>query len=194
MSQLKNRRGHPEAPPAIASDGKGGYREALVETWGQVPEYRGVGRPPTLKRPQPGWQYLQVVKKKSRSGRRLREVSIKVVYGQPQEVIDNVGAHTAYVERTNLSSRQMNGRLVRKTLSYSKQLEALEASCAWEDWVYNLSRPLKTLALELEVSTEGKRRRWKPISPAMAAGLTDHVWTLKELLSTVIPPQVINTK
>jgi hypothetical protein len=192
MSQLKNRRGHPEAPPAIASDGKGGYREALVETWGQVPEYRGVGRPPTLKRPQPGWQYLQVIKK-SRSGRRLREVSIKVVYGQPQEVIDNVGAHTAYVERTNLSSRQMNGRLVRKTLSYSKQLEALEASCAWEDWVYNLSRPLKTLALELEVSTEGKRR-WKPISPAMAAGLTDHVWTVKELLSTVIPPQVINTK
>jgi hypothetical protein len=104
-----------------------------------------------------------------------------------------VGAHTAYVERTNLSSRQMNGRLVRKTLSYSKQLEALEASCAWEDWVYNLSRPLKTLALELEVSTEGKRR-WKPISPAMAAGLTDHVWIVKELLSTVIPPQVINTK
>jgi hypothetical protein len=194
MSQLKDRRGHQEAPPAIASDGKGGYREALVETWGQVPEYRGVGRPPTVKRPQPGWQYLQVIKKKSRAGRRLREVSIKVVYGQPQKVIDNVGAHTAYVERTNLSSRQMNGRLVRKTLSYSKQLEALEASCAWEDWVYNLSRPLKTLALELEVSTEGKRRRWKPISPAMAAGLTDHVWTLKELLSTVIPPQVINTK
>ena len=60
----------------------------------------------------------------------IREVSIKVVYGHPDEVIDNVRAHTAYVERTNLSSRQMNGRLVRKTLYYSKQLEALEASCA----------------------------------------------------------------
>jgi hypothetical protein len=195
MSQLKDRRGHPDMPPAMASDGKGGYREALLQTWGEVPEYRGRGRPPTVKRPQPGWQYLQVIKKKSRAGRRLREVSIKVVYGQPQEVIDNVGAHTAYGERTNLSSRQMNGRLVRKTLSYSKQLEALEASCAWEDWVYNLSRPLKTLAVELEMRTEGQqRRRWKPVSPAMAAGLTDHVWTVTELLSTVVRPQVVNTK
>jgi hypothetical protein len=108
-----------------------------------------------------------------------------------------VGAHTAYVvERTNLSSRQMNGRLVRKTLSYSKQLDALEASCAWEDWVYNLGRPLKTLAVEeLEMRTEGQqRRRWKLVSPAMAAGLTDHVWSVKELLSTVVRPQVVNTK
>lgn len=192
MSQLKDRRGHPDAPPTIASDGKGGYREALLRTWGEVPEYRGVGRPPTVKRPQPEWQYLQVIK--SRSGGRLTEVSIKVVYGEADEVVNSVGAHTAYVERTNLSSRQMNGRLVRKTLSYSKQLEALKASCAWEDWVYNLGRPLKTLAVELEMRSEGQRRRWKPVSPAMAAGLTDHVWSVKELLSTVVPPQLFNTK
>jgi hypothetical protein len=193
MAQLKDRRGHPDAPPAMASDGKGGYREALLQTWGQVPEYRGVGRPPTVKRPQPGWHYLQVIK--SRSGTHLTGVSIKVVYGEdPEEVINSVGAHTAYVERTNLSARQMNGRLVRKTLSYSKELEALEASCAWEDWVYNLTRPLRTLALELEASTEAKRRRWKPRTPAMAAELTDRVWTIKELLSTVIVPQAINTK
>ena len=193
MSQLKDRRGHPNVPPAMASDGKGGYREALLQTWGEVPEYRGRGRPPTLKRPQPEWQYLQVIK--NRSGSRLMKVSVKVVYGQADEVISSVGAHTAYVERTNLSSRQMNGRLVRKTLSYSKQLDALEASCAWEDWVYNLGRPLKTLAVEeLEVRAEGQRRQWKPVSPAMAAGLTDHVWSVKELLSTVVRPQVVNTK
>jgi hypothetical protein len=67
----------------------------------------------------------------------------------------------------------MNGGLVRKTLSYSKQLDALEASCAWEDWVYNLTRPLKTLALELVASIEAKRgRRWKLRTPAMAGELT----------------------
>src|SRR5438132_240210 len=38
MAQLKDR-GHPNAPPAMATDGKGDYREALLETWGQVPEY-----------------------------------------------------------------------------------------------------------------------------------------------------------
>lgn len=187
MAQLKDR-GHPDAPPAMATDGNGEYREALLETWGQVPEYGGVGRPPTVKRPQKEWQYLQVIK--TRSGSRLIGVTIKVIYGDPNTVLAEVGAHTAYVERTNLTSRQMNGRLVRKTLSYSKQLDALTASCAWEDWVYNLTRPLKTLAIRVHTG----QRRWQPQTPAMAAGLTDHQWTVKELLSTVVVPEAINTK
>ena len=48
---------------------------------------------------------------------------------------------TSYVERTNLTSRDMNGRLVRKTLGYSKELKMLRASSIWEDMVYNLRRP-----------------------------------------------------
>jgi len=44
MLQLK-RRGHPETPPAIATDGKGSYREAMVEVWGKVPEIQVVGDP-----------------------------------------------------------------------------------------------------------------------------------------------------
>ena len=172
----------------MATDGKGGYRDALLETWGQVPRYGGHGRPPTRKQAQQDWHYLQVVK--HRSGYRLTGVSIKVVYGSAEEVCSLVGAHTSYVERTNLTSRQMNGRLVRKTLSYSKQLEMLEAACAWEDWVYNLSRSVKTLQLEVN---EG-HKRWQPRSPAMAAGLTDHIWTVKELLMTVVAPKEINTQ
>ena len=186
MAQLQAR-GHPDAPPPLATDGKGGYREALVETWGVVPEYCGQGRPPTCKQPQPDWHYLQVIK--HRSGYRLTGVTIKVVYGTEKEVLAEVGAHTAYVERTNLTSRQMNGRLVRKTLSFSKQRELLEAACAWEDWVYNLTHPVKTLHLEVDDA----QRRWQPRSPAMAAGLTDHIWTVKELLMTVVIPEGINT-
>lgn len=187
MAQLKAR-GHPDTPPAIATDGQGSYREWMVETWGRVPDYSGRGRPPTRKHPQPDWHYLQVVK--HRSGNRLTGVTIKVIYGDPDEVEPLLGKHTAYVERTHLTSRQMNGRLVRKTLSFSKELTMLEASCAWEDWVYNLIRPLKTLRLEVN---DGQRR-WQPRSPAMAAGLTDHIWTIKELLTTVVPPDISNTK
>jgi len=186
MAQLQQR-GHPDTPPAIATDGKGSYREALVDTWGQVPEYSGRGRPPTHKQPQPGWHYLKVVK--HRSGSRLVGVSIQVVYGDPTEVTELLGEHTAYIERTHLTMRHMNGRLVRKTLSYSKRLAMLEASCAWEDWVYNLTRPLKTLRLPIN---DGQRR-WQQRTPAMAAGLTDHIWSIKELLMTVVPPQLINT-
>ena len=170
----------------MATDGKGDYRTALVDTWGQVPPYQGRGRPPTCKQPQAEWQYVQVVKE--RTGNRLTGVHIKVVYGEASDVLALMGGHTAYVERTNLTSRQMNGRLVRKTLSYSKQLAALEAACAWEDWVYNLTRTVDTLSLPVQIG----QQRWKRQTPAMAAKLTDHIWSIKELLSAVVPPCAVN--
>ena len=123
------------------------------------------------------WQYLQVVK--HRQGQRVIQVSIQVVYGPPEQVKETLSEHTADVERTHLTSRQMNGRLVRKTLSYSKQLELLEAACAWEDWIYNLTRPLKTLRVEVN---DGQRR-WQHRSPAMAAGLSERLWSAEELRS-----------
>jgi hypothetical protein len=83
--------------------------------------------------------------------------------------------------------RLFNGRLARKTLAFSKQLDMYRASATWEDLVYNLARPLKTLRLEVNDA----HRRWQPRSPAMAAGLSDHVWTVKELLTAVVLP--INT-
>ena len=48
-----------------------------------------------------------------------------------------------------------------------------------------LVRPLKTLRLETQ---DVPGRRWWPRSPAMAAGLTDHLWAVKELLTTVVLP------
>jgi hypothetical protein len=108
------------------------------------------------------------------------------------EVRALLGEHTAYVERTHLTSRQMNGRLVRKGLSYSKQLKLLQAACSWEDWVYNLTRPVKTLRVECAAGSG--QRRWQARTPALAAGLTDHLWTVKELLMTVVLPPPINTK
>ena len=81
--------------------------------------------------------------------------------------------------------RLFNGRLTRKTLAFSKLLEMYCASAVWEDLVYNLARPLKTLRLEV---FDDPRRRWQLRSPAMAAKLTDHIWTVKELLKTVVPP------
>ena len=94
-------------------------------------EFSFHGRPPTRKQSQPGWQYLKVVK--HRSGGRLTRVSIQTVYDDPEEVLSLPGQHTAYVERTHLTSRQMNGRLVRKTLSYFRQEEMLKAASAWEE-------------------------------------------------------------
>jgi hypothetical protein len=158
----------------------------MVEVWGKVPEYRGRGRPPTKKRAQADWQYLQMVKQ--RESGRVIGTRAKTVYGDEREVLDKLsGGSTSYVERTNLTSRHMNGRLVRKTLGYSKKLEMLRASSVWEDVVYNLGRALKTLRME-SPEPDGKQRRWIGRSPAMAAGLTEHIWEIEELLSTLPLP------
>ena len=175
-------RGHPDCPPPLASDGWGGHREALVAVYGQVPAYQGRGRPPTRPQPQAGWQYLQMVKQRARG--HVMGVVPQVVYGEAAQVRAILGEHTAYVERTHLTSRLMNGRLVRKTLGFSKALVMLRAACTWEDGVYNLARPVKTLRL----AVYDRQRRWQPRSPAMAAGLTDHLWTIEELLTRVPMP------
>jgi hypothetical protein len=182
FEQLKERRGHRHSPAPLVSDGWGGYDEAMVEVWGKVPEYRGRGRPPTKKQPGADWQYLQMVKQ--RENGRVIGMKAKSIYGEEREVLKLLGTSTSYVERTNLTSRHMNGRLVRKTLGYSKELAMLRASSIW-DALYNLGRALKTLRTE---NPRAGKRRWKRRSPAMAAGLTDHIWEIEELLTTLPLP------
>lgn len=180
--QTLKRRGHPDAPPPTVSDGWGGIDDGMVEGYGVVPEYQGIGRPPTVKRPQPGWQYLQVVKQ--RENGRVVGVELRVIFGDKDAVLELLGKSTAYVERTHLTMRLFNGRLTRRTLAFSKALKMYRASAAWEDLVYNFVRSLKTLRVEV---FDAPKRRWQPRPPAMAAGLADHIWTVKELLTTVVP-------
>lgn len=176
------RRYLPHNPPAIATDGLGAYREAMIATWGHVPAYCGHGKRPTLLKPGKNWKYLQIIKK--RSSGKLIGISSKVVYGRKRSVKKLLGEQTAYVERTHLTSRQMNGRIVRTTLSFSKECRFLEAASALEDALYNCTRPVRTLRVERAYPT--KQARWIPRTPAMAAGLTDHMWTVRELLTVAL--------
>ncbi len=176
LAELKQR-GHPDAPPALVSDGWGGHREALIEVYGQVPAYQGRGRPPVRKQPSDKWQYLQMAKQREQG--RVIGVTPRVIFGDPRQVMAELSNHTAYIERTHLTMRHMNGRLVRKTLGFSKRLHMLRAACVWEDVVYNFAHHVKTLRLEVNDGS----RRWRQRSPAMVAGLTDHIWSIEELLS-----------
>lgn len=187
--QTLKRRGHPDGPPPTISDGWGGIDEAMIAVYGIVPEYSGRGRPPTHKKAGAGWQYLQMVKQRDEHGR-LQGVKLRVVFGSRSAVIALLGTSTAYIERSNLTSRLFNGRQVRKTLAFSKDVELNRAAAAWEDSYYNLVRPHKSLRLSVP---DHPVRRWHPRTPAMAAGLTDHVWTVKELFTTLPVPRVNNT-
>ena len=103
------RRGHPEAPPPVISDGWGGIDDAMIEVYGQVPPYKGIGRPPTKKRPVEGWQYLQMVKQRNGRGR-VVGTKLRVVFGNPDEVLAKLGGSTAYIERTHLTMRHSPSR------------------------------------------------------------------------------------
>jgi len=89
------------------------------------------------------------------------------------------------VKRSHLTSRLFDSRLVRKTLGYSKLVEMHRAAAAWDDIVYDLVRPHKTLRLRV---FDDPKRRWLPRTPTMAAGLTNHIWTFKELLAAIPSP------
>ena len=117
------------------------------------------------------------------------EVRRQILFGTEGELIrvmkaDGCGSriNTADVERDNVTSRQSNGRLVRKTLSHSKRKEYLQFHIDFEDAVYNLVRPHGSLRRRLR-RPGPNGRLWVARSPAMAAGLTDHIWSLEELMS-----------
>jgi hypothetical protein len=112
-----------------------------------------------------------------------------MIFGTPEIITEILGSqqiHTAYVERDNLTSRQSNGRLVRKALSYSKQAYYWQQHPDREEAVCNFVRPHLCLRVALPQPING--RKWQQRTPAMAAGLTDHMWTLAELLSYRVPP------
>jgi hypothetical protein len=180
--QMLKHRGHPDGPPPTISDGWGGIDQAMIEVYGMVPEYCGRGRPPTRKQPGSDWLYLQMVKQRDENGR-FAGTKLKVIFGSKDEVIALLGKSTAYIERSNLTSRLFNGRQTRKTLAFSKDVDCYRAAATWEDAYYNLIKPHKSLRLRVYDISDHK---WKPQTPAMAAQLTDHVWTVKDLL-TIVP-------
>ncbi len=121
---------------------------------------------------------------KQRRNGRVIGTRLRVIYGDEEEVIALLGKSTAYIERSNLTSRTFNSRLGRKTLAFSKLVQMYEASCAWEDTVYNLGRAHKSLRREVF----NEERRWQRRSPALAAGLTNHIWSVEKILTTVVAP------
>jgi len=87
--------------------------------------------------------------------------------------------NTAYIERDNLALRQELRRLARKTLGFSKNRRELQHALDFIDAHDNFVKPHG--ALRVKAPREGTRS-WVPRTPAMAAGISDHIWTLEELL------------
>jgi IS1 family transposase len=186
--------------PLFTSDQLPEYRTALLHTYGvwYQPQRNGDrGRYPKPRRvPHPGLLYAQVVK--VRHNGRVVEMRTKVVFGNSDAVDKRLAQspvsntiNTSFVERDNLTQRQCNRRLTRRTNGFSKELTWFEKQLWLSLAYYHLVLPHHSLRQELKTPEPtrgtGSLRRWQPRTPAMAAGITDHIWTTTELLSYRVP-------
>jgi IS1 family transposase len=189
----------PDCVPLFLTDGFKQYLTAVLTHYGHwVPRPRSwaTGRLPKPRwLPLPQLQYAQVVKKTCR--RRLVAVSSRVVFGTLAGVKQVLAAHgwqinTAFIERVNLSVRQHVAAVGRRVLTLCKHEAGLRQQLAVYHVYHNFCLPHASLRLPLPQPTPtngtGSAKRWQPCTPAMAAGLTDHVWRLREVLGFRVPP------
>lgn len=97
-------------------------------------------------------------------------IESRPIRGEPDE--DHIS--TSYVERQNLTMRMTNRRFTRLTNGFSKKAENHVHSVALHSMFYNFCRPHMTL------SSRGNK-----VTPAMAAGVADHVWSLDEVVALI---------
>jgi IS1 family transposase len=189
----------PGCVPAWFSDGFTGYLPAILGHFGVwVHPERRQDKGPVPKsrwRPLPGLLYAQVIKQYRR--KRVVGVTHRVVFGTMEAVEEVLAAcgwkiNTSMVERLNLDIRQRVAAIGRRVNTLCQGEEGLQQQLALFHVYYNFILPHASLRQPLPVPEPthgtGSARVWRPYTPAMAAGLTDHVWTLREVLLYRVPP------
>ena len=180
--------------PAFFSDGFTSYLAALIAAFHVVTTFvrtgtRGRPRKP-LWEPHPELVYGQLVKQKKQG--KLLTLSTRVLLGAERLTQRGLTISTALVERVNLTLRQALAPLARKTYSFCKDRERMRQRVVFFQAFYNVARPHMTLRQPLPIRERkhhgALRLRWRERTPAMAGGLTDHVWTFRELLTVKFEP------
>jgi IS1 family transposase len=189
----------PDCRPMFLSDGFKEYLPAILGHFGVwvSPERRQDKGP----MPKPRWMplppllYAQVVKSYRR--RRLVGVKHRVVFGTMERVKQVLSAcgwqiNTAFVERLNLDIRQRVAAVGRRVNTLCKGEDSLGQQLVLFQSYHNFCLPHASLRIPLRhpepTNGAGSAKRWRPCTPAMAAGLTDHVWSLRDVLLFRVPP------
>ena len=125
------------------------------------------------------------------------EVKHRVVFGM-QAAVDRVlvagGWHinTSFSERLNLSLRQHVAAIGRRATTLCKGEDGLRQLLAlfqvYHNFVLSHASLCQALAEPVPTNGTGSAKVWQPCTPAMAAGMTDHGWSLREVLLFRVPP------
>src|SRR6266851_231425 len=189
----------PGCVPLFLTDGFKEYATALLThcgQWVQLPRRQATGPAPKPRwMPRPQLLYAQVIKTVRR--RRLVRVRHRVVFGTLETVnavLAPLGCqiNTAFIERLNLTIRQHVAAVGRRVTTLCKGEDGLRQQLALYHVYHNFCLPHASLRQPLPqpepTNGTGSAKTWRPCTPAMAAGLTDHVWTLREVLLFRVPP------
>ena len=176
-------------PLLIAVDGLSSYVTAFRQAFrSPLPGRQGPGRPHLIS--WPDIAIVQVVKQRTAEGltieRRIVQGSMAMIQRLIQHSQGSGGINTAYIERLNATFRQRLHWLARRTRCPAQQAATLTAAMYVLGCVYNFCDYHHSLRIKLFVGT--RSYRWVQRTPALAAGLTDHRWTVAELLSFKVPP------
>jgi hypothetical protein len=176
----------------FTSDEHAPYETAIKEVYGiEQPQPRrpGPGRPPKPKKVLPEDLCYATVRKRREKGR-VVEVVRTLVFGTLALLQASLSrsavsttVNTSFVERHNGTDRHQNSRKHRKTYGFSKEIELHHAASYFIGYSYNFCWCVRTLRVA------GEEGHWRPRTPAMAAGRTDHVWNLWEWITYPAKPR-----
>ncbi len=171
----------------LTSDELAAYGTAIEHVYGvpEEPKPPGTpGRPPVVPgRELPAELKYATVHKEREKGRVVSIVTAVVmgtraaVAGALERSSASRTINTSFLERHHLTDRHHNARKSRKSYRFSKDWRMHEAMTYFTKYSYNFCQPVRTLR---ERADSGP---WQERTPAMAAGLADHVWSLKEWLT-----------
>jgi IS1 family transposase len=183
VEEVKERLGG-TAPALMTSDELPAYATAIETTFSEPvppPERRGPGRPKVASERRLPEEVCYATVHKQRENGRVIAVERVQVFGTSEDLEDALAGstvshavNTSFLERQNGTDRGRNARKTRKTYRFSKDWEVHEAVTYLTMYSYNFCWCVRTLRIK------GEDGRWRERTPAMAAGLTDHVWTLRE--------------
>lgn len=179
----------------LAVDGLVSYVKAFQQAF-RTPLHTGKrGRPRLI-----AWQgihIVQVVKQRTPKPftiiRRIVQGNEATVHALLQRSNGGQVINTAYIERLNATFRQRISSLTRRSRQAASQQATLHASMYLVGTVYNFCVPHHSLRRPIWLSS--KRKRWVQRTPALATGLTDHIWSVEELMTfKVAPPPYVPPK
>lgn len=187
----------PEVVPIFTSDGLTLYYFALTAHFGSwLSQELKTGKFKAVWQVSAQLLYGQIIKRYQR--RKLVKVEQRQILGERSEMtkrLHHLGQggwlNTSFVERLNLTLRRAVASLARKSWVTAQSRSLLEAQAHWWRAYYHFIRPHLSLRQRLaqRIDRGGKRKAkaYRKATPAMAAGITDHLWSVMELLSYPLP-------